>query len=524
MHTNYNMNQLTLDITTSYIPKKDSTAWFINELVESLEITDSYLFGRPRNYDLSAMLKLVLFAYTRSVFSSRKIEQLAEESLPARWLTQEQMPTYRTIARFRVSNELETLIEKGLDSLIHYLRERQLINNDSIFIDGTKLLADANKYSFVWKKTTLNYDKMNREQIVSLMSELKEAHLASHVPEGTSLTLDMIDEVLTRLEIRLEELEQEVLETKKVSPNLAKQQRRILKAQTRKLNERREKMADHQQRLVICGARNSYSKTDNDATFMRVKEDPMRNGQLKPAFNLQIATSNQFILGYDVYQNPTDTKTFPTFIKKLNVANRLPMHIVADAGYGSEQNYRYLEDELPNHTALIPYSTMLKEQSTKWQSDERKVMNWTYNEQEDYYLDPKGVRFNFNAYRTETDKVDGFVRNFKEYKAEKYTENKEVIQEALTQGGNTRIIKVNPSLEYFKAKQRTLLSEPENGKIYAQRKIDVEPVFGWMKACLHFTRYHVRGMEKVKKETGILIMALNMRKLAAMKRVGTLST
>lgn len=113
MHTNYNMNQLTLDITTSYIPKKDSTAWFINELVESLEITDSYLFGRPRNYDLSAMLKLVLFAYTRSVFSSRKIEQLAEESLPARWLTQEQMPTYRTIARFRVSNELETLIEKG---------------------------------------------------------------------------------------------------------------------------------------------------------------------------------------------------------------------------------------------------------------------------------------------------------------------------------------------------------------------------------------------------------------------------
>lgn len=74
-------------------------------------------------------------------------------------------------------------------------------------------------------------------------------------------------------------------------------------------------MVDHQQRLVICGARNSYSKTDNDATFMRVKEDPMRNGQLKPAFNLQIATSNQFILGYDVYQNPTDTKTFPTFIK-----------------------------------------------------------------------------------------------------------------------------------------------------------------------------------------------------------------
>ena len=89
MYTNYNMNQLTLDITTSYVPKKDNTAWFINELVESLELSEPYLFGRPRKYDLKVVLKLTLFAYTRSVFTSCKIEQLAEESLPARWLTQE---------------------------------------------------------------------------------------------------------------------------------------------------------------------------------------------------------------------------------------------------------------------------------------------------------------------------------------------------------------------------------------------------------------------------------------------------
>ncbi|MBO1308894.1 IS1182 family transposase, partial [Enterococcus sp. 669A] len=512
MHTNYNMNQLTLDISTSYIPKKDSTAWFINELVEALEINEPYLFGRPRSYDLSAMLKLVLFAYTRSVFSSRKIEQLAEESLPARWLTQEQLPTYRTIARFRISNDLEGLIEKGLDVLVGYLRERQLID-DAIFIDGTKILADANKYSFVWKRSTIKYDKMNRDQLLILISELKEAHLANHIPEGTTLTLDMLDEVLTRMELRLEELEQEVNETKKVSPNPAKQQRRKLKSQKRKLTERRDKLADHQKRLSTCGARNSYSKTDKDATFMRVKEDPMKNGQLKPAYNLQIGTSNQFVLAYDVYQNPTDTKTLPSFLEKIAMKEFLPTYIVADAGYGSEQNYRFLEDELSEHTALIPYGTMLKEQSKKWKSDERKVMNWTYHEKDDYYIDPKGVRFNFNAYRTETDKKDGFIREFKEYKAEKYTENREVIQEALTKKGNVRIIKVNPALEYFKAKQRTLLSESKTGEIYGQRKIDVEPVFGWMKACLHFTRYHVRGLEKVKKETGILVMALNMRKL-----------
>ncbi|AYW48441.1 hypothetical protein C7K38_08740 [Tetragenococcus osmophilus] len=147
---------------------------------------------------------------------------------------------------------------------------------------------------------------------------------------------------------------------------------------------------------------------------MRIKKDPMRNGQLKPAYNLQITTNHQFVLGYDVYQNPTDTKTLIPLLEKMALAKQKKQIIVADAGYGSERNYRYLEDELNQHTALIPYGTMLKEQSRKWQSDERKVMNWTYHEAEDAYTDPKGIRFNFHAYRQRKDK-DGFVRDLKEY-------------------------------------------------------------------------------------------------------------
>lgn len=512
--TNYNMNQLTLDISTSYVPKKENTAWFIHELVETLQIKEPYLFGRPREYDLSLMLKLVLFAYTRSVFTCRKIEQLAEESLPARWLTQERVPSYRTIARFRISNDVEVLVKQSLESLTSYLRERHLID-DALFIDGTKILADANKYSFVWKKSTLRYDQMNRETILALMTELKEAYQVQHIPEGSELTLDQLDDVLTRLELCLEEVEQKVQETKKVSPNPAKQYRRTLKSQKRKLTERREKMAEHHLRLTLCGTRNSYSKSDVDATFMRVKEDPMRNGQLKPAYNLQLATCNQYILGYDVYQNSTDTKTLLPFLDKLNLVEEAV--IIADAGYGSEKNYRQLEDEYAQHTSLIPYATMLKEQSKKWKTDERKVMNWTYYEEADYYVDPKGVRFNFHAYRQRIDD-EGFVKDFKEYQAEKYDQNKQIIPAALTKKGYTRKISVNPSWEYFKAKQVALLSTPETGKIYARRKIDVEPVFGRMKACLGFTRYHVRGMEKVKRETGLLVLALNVMKLAVAGR------
>lgn len=512
MQDDYNMNQLVLDITTSYIPEKNNVAWFINDLVENLKSKEKNVFGRPRKYNLALMLKLVLFAYSRGVFSCRRIEQFAKENLPARWLTQENFPSYRTIARFRISKDLEGLIQNSFNSLVVYLRKNHLID-DAIFIDGTKILADANKFSFVWKKSTIRFDQMNKEKIVVLMSELKESYRTQNIPEGSNLTFETIDDTIARLDQRLEELETSINNSPKVSPNPDKQERRNLKSKKRILDERRQTMVEHENRISICGNRNSYSKTDHDATFMRVKEDPMLNGQLKPAYNLQIATNNRFVLNYDLYQNPTDTRTLIPFLEKLDLKNELHKYIVADAGYGSELNYRYLEDNLSQHTALIPYGTMLKERSRKWKSDEKKVMNWDYYAEQDYYLTPNGLRYNFYAYRTRKDK-DGLQRTYKEYQAEKFDENHHIIKDALTPKGNIKKIQVNPEWEYFKAKQNELLSTSETGKVFARRKIDVETVFGGLKAYLHFTRFSVRGMEKVKLESGLALLAMNMRKLA----------
>ena len=184
--------------------------------------------------------------------------------------------------------------------------------------------------------------------------------------------------------------------------------------------------------------------------------------------------------------------------------------IVADAGYGSESNYKYIEDELPNCTALIPYSTMLKENSRKWRSDDRKVMNWEYHEADDYYIDPHGVRFNFKRYAYRNDKYK-FRRDFKLYQAEKYDENHQVIPQALTPRGNIKSIMVNPQWKYFKAKARELLS---NSNTYSRRKYDVESVFGNLKAYLGFKRFTVRGLKKAKRQIGIALMALNMKKMA----------
>nr|WP_240430591.1 transposase [Suicoccus acidiformans] len=219
--------------------------------------------------------------------------------------------------------------------------------------------------------------------------------------------------------------------------------------------------AQHQ----IFKERNSYSKTDPDATFMRMKDGPMRNGQTKPGYNLQVATSHQFFLAFDLFPNPIDTRTLIPFMEIHRVLFEASAYIGLDSGYGSQANYPYLEENFPDLTPLIPYDTYYKEKSKKWQEDPKKVMNWDYNE-ENYSIDLEGVRFNFHTYRKMINKY-GYERSFKEYHAEKFDADQNIIEAALTDKGNVHKIRINPELEYYKAKQRELLSDEENKKFTA---------------------------------------------------------
>lgn len=507
MQNNYNINQLTLAMTTDYQPEKNHPAYYIHQLVENLAVSKPNVMGRPREYNPRMLLKLVLLAYSYGIVSCRKIERFARENIVAMWLTQEQRPTYRTIARFIVSKELTEMIQASFKDFHDYLQKAGLIGEAS-FIDGTKILANANKYSFVWKKRTIKYSDLNVVKARKLISEMcEEVKVDANLAD---FQIDELDTTIALLEQRIEELNKRVEETVRVSPNPAKQERRHAKKYLRALDHCRQKNIEYKAQVATAGKRNSYSKIDHDATFMRLKEDLMRNGQTKPTYNLQIMTNSQFVLGYDLLQNPTDTRTLIPFLKHLDQNGVLGKEIVADAGYGSERNYRYIEDELPDCTALIPYSTMLRENSRKWKSDDRKVMNWEYHAKDDYYINPVGVRFNFKRYAYRNDK-DGFHRDFKVYQAEKYDENHQINPKALTPHGNTKYIMVNPQWEYFKAKARKSLS---SSNTYSRRKYDVETVFGNLKAYLGFTRFTVRGLKKVKKQIGIALMALNMKKLA----------
>ncbi|MGX7013122.1 transposase [Vagococcus silagei] len=258
--------------------------------------------------------------------------------------------------------------------------------------------------------------------------------------------------------------------------------------------------------------RNSYSKTDHDATFMRMKDDHMMNGQLKPGYNIQIATNQQYVLAYEAFSNPTDFKTMIPFLNTIEKSYfDLPAYIVADAGYGSEENYQAILDEF-ERTPLITYTTYQKEQTKKYKQNPFIPDNWEYNELEDTYSCPNNRKVKFRNYSTRTDKF-GFKRHLKMYECKSCLDCSVRALCTRAKSNKNRVIQKNGNWEYFKAHVRELLQDDVTGTIYRQRKIDVEPAFGNLKANLAFTRFSVRGKDKITQELGFAFMALNLRKI-----------
>ncbi|WP_164510651.1 transposase, partial [Lacticaseibacillus jixianensis] len=319
-----------------------------------------------------------------------------------------------------------------------------------------------------------------------------------------------------QLDAKIARLDQ-IIETEKVTVGGSqnKQLRRKLKKYTHLLhNDLIARKARYQDSRALFGDRNSFSKTDHDATFMMMKEDPMNNGQTKPGYNLQIATQNQFVLYYDVNQRPMDQRTLIPFLKQLDRHFRF---VVADAGYGSEPNYDYITSQY-HAVPLIPYTMYLKELSRRYRKDPTKRQNWQYDKTLDCYIDADGVQFRRNKEYDRTNKQTGTIRHFISYEAVA-DEDPELAKLALTEKGNLRQIAVNPHWEAQKESIRAHLTDEDQAILYATRKIEVEPVFGNMKHNLTFTRSSVRGLEPVRQELGLTLMAGNLQKLAILIEV-----
>lgn len=492
MYKQYNMNHIVLPLDLEVRLHEKDIAFSIHHLVESIpnEAFVSFLrhTGCP-SYHPKMMLKLILCGYTQSAFSGRKIEALAQDSLRMMWLAQGYEPSYRTINRFRIHPEMKELIRQCFVQFRCRLVKEKLINSEAIFIDGTKIEANANKFTFVWKKSVDKHHARLVEQSNQLYTELLETHIIPEIERENEkeLTVDDLAQFTQQLEQVVEDYTKQIEASADTS--VRKQlrgERKTLKQQLKKVKDWLLRKQHYKRDAEILDERNSYSKTDHDATFMRVKEDYMKNGQLKPGYNVQIATEGQYALAYGVYSNPTDTKTLVPFLDDIKENYfELPDYIVADAGYGSEQNY---DDILTNRKRipLITYSQYRKEQKKKTKQDPFQVRNWLYDEESDSYTCPNNKRIIFQRYTTKTDK-SGFTRTFKQYECEDCTGCPFKAKCSKAEEGKNRRLMINERWEQQKVYVREKLSEEKTSAIYRQRKIDVEPVFGFLKANLGST-------------------------------------
>jgi len=456
------------------------------------------------------MLKVLVYAYADKIYSSRQIAKASRENIHFMWLTGNTPLDFMTINRFR-SERLAGIMEDIFTEVVKLLLEEGYIKFENYFMDGTKIEANANKYSWVWGKNTHRYMKQLREKVIS---HLKEIDLIEE-QENAEYTQGDLPEMGNGNEINSEAIAKFA---EKINERLSKhpENKPLKKAKKAIEKDYLPRMEKYENQLEILEERKSYSKTDTDATFMRMKEDHMKNGQLKPGYNVQIGTEEQFITGYSIHQKPGDTTTLKDHIGqvKARMGGRVPQNLITDAGYGSEENYEFLEGE--NITAYVKYNTFHKEASKKWRENPTEVQNFSYDEPTDRYFCPMGrpLIFMQNLKRKSDTGYESLIRVYECLNCAGCPHRNQCVksEEAFA----SRRIYINRRLNELRVQARELLTSETGLEMRSKRPVEVESVFGNIKGNFGVRRFLLRGLNKVTIEWGLYSFAHNMRKMAAL--------
>ena len=460
------------------------------------EILSTYKGGGNSCFDPRMMLKVLIYAYLNNIYSSRKIERMLAENICFMWLSGMSRPDYRTINYFR-GKRLKTGIDNIFTQVVELLHQEGLLTLDVQYIDGTKIESSSNKYTFVWKKTVMKYDERLKRKTLALIEQIEKNHAIECEDETSAgeLTVEDFSERLERLSERIDESELSNQESKDI----------------RKTKEESlPKMEEYREHLEIMGERNSYSKTDHDATFMKMKEDHMMNGQLKPGYNVQISTENQFITHYGIYQRPTDTLTYITYQKAFRDRyGRFSDSNVADSGYGSEENYKFMTDN--GIAPYVKFNMFHTEQKRKYKDNPFLPQNLYYNREENYYVCPMGQHMDF--VRKEKRYTDsGFEQTVSIYRARRC--HGCPLRAKCHKAKGNRTIEVNHRLNAYKDMVRELLTSEEGLEHRSRRPIEPEAVFGQLKANGMFKRFRLKGLSGTNVEFGLKAIAHNLMKLS----------
>lgn len=477
----------------------------VNDVLDKVDITavvKKFKTGGTSSYHPRMLLKVLVLAYINNIYSSRKIEEALTQNINFMWLSGMSTPDHNTINRFR-GQRLQESLEPIFTQVVLLLVEEGLLSLRDVYTDGTKIEASANRYSFVWGKAI----KTNKEKIKKQLNELwqyAKTVAASELGDTDPSRFDKIDR--EKVEQTIDKINESLRDkeiNKKVNQKLGYAKKHWPAAL--------DKYAA--QEKIMGEERSSFSKTDPDATFMKMKEDHMKNGQLKPAYNVQISTNNQFITNLSIHQKTTDTNTLIKHTRQHKVFyGEVPASITADAGYGSEENYEHLEAE--GITAFVKHNLFDRNQNATIRNKKPfSPDKLYYNKEKDCYICPMGQHMqNIGEYNKKT--TTGFTQTISRYEAR----NCEgcPLRGVCHQAKGNRVIEINHNLNRLKQQADALLLSEAGIAHRKKRCWDVEPVFGNIKNNHGFKRFMLRGIKKVKVETDLLALAHNLRKKSSL--------
>lgn len=484
----------------------DHPARIVNGVIEQLNIdplVEAYHREGKPSFHPKMMLKVMVYAYMDNIYSSRKIEKAMRENIVFMWLSGNQVADHNTIARFR-SEKLKKVFKDVFKQVVLLLAKEGMVTLKQVYTDGTKIESVAGRYTFVWGKA-IKTNKARMAQQLEQMWQYAQGIADQEDKDPEPPDFKQLDP--EKVKARAQKINK-VLKGNDKASGKAKAKARYIEQNFPK------KLEEYDQKEALLAHRNSYSKTDPDATFMRMKDDHMGNGQLKAGYNVQISSENQFVVNYTLHQQTNDQRTLAPHLEQFaSLYECYPEQLTADAGYGSEQNFELLERK--SIEGFVKYTGFDKEQAQQTKRTGLKPFdreNLYYNPEHDYYVCPMGQKMTRTAERSRKT-LRGYEQQTKVYQAQNCKGCP--LRGLCHKAEGNRIIERNPTLERYKEQMRERLLSPEGVEKRKRRTADVEPVFAHIKSNRNFKRFTLRGLEKVELEFGLHALAHNLKKMSA---------
>ena len=481
-------NQLVLVLNSEILLPEDAPVRVTSAQLEELDYRKLYEAysskGRKSVTDPRVLFKVMAYGYQCGIYSTRKLEEACKYRVDFMWLLENgKAPDHSTLSRFRTGRCAEA-VEDLFYQYVQLLEKQGEVDHRSVFIDGTKIESRAGRYTFTWRGTAEKNLTKTKQKVL----ELTGCKTLGELEQLLSVKAEGITFVSGKGKHKTEQQrEWEAID--------------YLCQQWRK----------YEEQLRIMGEdRNSYSKTDTDATFMRMKEDHMRNGQLKPAYNVQIAVNSEYITGIDIFSNRTDVGTFIPFMHKLEMAHQQRYEeVTADAGYESLENYLYLEAN--GQMCFIKPSNYEAQKTKKFKSQIGRIENMKYDREEDCFICAEGRKLYCRKVSTEVHNGIPVTRAWYRCEGCANCPQREKCCRKQDMNAPKEVIMKET---FWEKRQRSLenITSERGIRLRMNRSIQVEGAFGLIKNDFGFRRFLTTGKKNVRIELLFLALGFNLKK------------